>query len=176
MAGVAVAHSIVGLDEHLSERVRVKWPNDILVDEHKIAGILLESVSVGARFCAVLGIGINLLQSENELPRDTRWPASSLQLLSSVSISREELLGEILHRLEAGYDLFQAGRTEELTANWSSLSWPVEIEMTVVVGNKTIEGSYAGIGKEGQLLLKQHGTDIQEIYSGEIVRKGPRNE
>jgi len=169
MAGTAVAQTIGRIDRHFFEKLKVKWPNDVLIDDHKVAGILIESISAGTKFCAAIGIGVNLRQNDDELPKATRWPASSLQLLSSISISREGLLAEILAELETAYDLFQEGRTAELIESWSSLSLPLGTELAVESGDRVSKGTYSGIGTEGQLLLKGSDGIIHGIHSGEIL-------
>lgn len=171
MAGAAVAHAIGRIDSHFSEKLRLKWPNDVLIDGRKVAGILVESISAGTRSCAVIGVGVNLRQSEDELPKATRWPASSLQMLSANPVSREDLAAEILNDLEAAYDLFQEGRTVELIDPWASLSLPLGTELAAESGGSVIKGIYAGVGTEGQLLLKGTDGTLHGIHSGEILWK-----
>jgi BirA family biotin operon repressor/biotin-[acetyl-CoA-carboxylase] ligase len=93
VAGTAVAEAVAA---ETGLEMRVKHPNDVLVGGRKVAGILAES----AEGRVVLGIGVNVAQSRDELPMET---ATSLAL-EGAHVDRAELLAAILERLEARYD------------------------------------------------------------------------
>lgn len=90
----------------------VKWPNDVLVDGRKLAGILLEQVD-GA---VIVGIGVNVDQERSELPQGTRTPAGSLRTASGQRHERGLLLATLLHRLERHYAAWQEGGLAPLAA------------------------------------------------------------
>jgi BirA family biotin operon repressor/biotin-[acetyl-CoA-carboxylase] ligase len=96
VAGKAVAEAI---QEETGLRAAIKHPNDVLVDGRKVAGILAEAVE--GRI--VLGIGVNVTQTADQLPSDVVTPATSLAL-EGATIDRAELLATILERLETSYD------------------------------------------------------------------------
>jgi BirA family biotin operon repressor/biotin-[acetyl-CoA-carboxylase] ligase len=96
VAGKAVAEAI---QEETGLRAATKHPNDVLVDGRKVAGILAEAVE--GRI--VLGIGVNVTQTADQLPSDVVTPATSLAL-EGATIDRAELLATILERLETSYD------------------------------------------------------------------------
>jgi BirA family biotin operon repressor/biotin-[acetyl-CoA-carboxylase] ligase len=79
---------------------RTKWPNDVLVDGRKVAGILAEA----REGRVVLGIGINVLQTAEELPPRAQQPATSLLLETGRRIPRAELLAALLDHLEREHD------------------------------------------------------------------------
>ncbi len=93
VAGAAVADALAA---RANVETSVKHPNDVLVGGRKVAGILAES----ADGRVVLGVGVNVTQSRDELPVDT---ATSLAL-EGATVDRAELLAEILERLESRYD------------------------------------------------------------------------
>ena len=93
VAGAAVAEA---LSAEAKVETTVKHPNDVLIGGRKVAGILAES----AEGRVVLGVGVNVMQSRDELPADT---ATSLAL-EGASVDRAELLASILERLEDHYD------------------------------------------------------------------------
>jgi BirA family biotin operon repressor/biotin-[acetyl-CoA-carboxylase] ligase len=102
VAGDAVAEAIAdttGLDP------KIKFPNDILIEGRKVAGILAES-SEGR---VVLGIGVNANQEEAELPADAQTEPTSLRLELGRRVDRAELLAAILARLEPAYDRWLTG-------------------------------------------------------------------
>jgi BirA family biotin operon repressor/biotin-[acetyl-CoA-carboxylase] ligase len=97
VAGEACAEAIAavtGLDP------AIKLPNDVLLDGRKVAGILAEA-NEGR---VVLGIGINVNLTEDELPRDVHVPATSLLLETGTRVDRTDVLVELLDRLERRYD------------------------------------------------------------------------
>jgi BirA family biotin operon repressor/biotin-[acetyl-CoA-carboxylase] ligase len=108
VAGEAVAAALreVGVDASL------RHPNDVVVAGRKLVGVLAEASS-GARSGAppsriVLGIGVNVNQTEDELPRDTVKPPTSVRIELGREIERAPLLASILSELERGYDRWLA--------------------------------------------------------------------
>jgi BirA family biotin operon repressor/biotin-[acetyl-CoA-carboxylase] ligase len=83
----------------------IKHPNDVLVAGRKVAGILAEA----REGRVILGIGINVNATADELPVKTPTPAGSLSLAAAREVSRAELLAELLLRLEQRYDAWTAG-------------------------------------------------------------------
>ena len=97
MAGGAVAEAIAqvtGVDP------AIKFPNDVLLDGRKVAGILAES-SDGR---VVLGVGVNVNQTRDELPADAQTEPTSLRIQTGAMVDRATLVAAILLRLEAAYD------------------------------------------------------------------------
>ena len=100
VAGHAVAEAIAA-KTGLSPTI--KHPNDVLIDGRKVAGVLAEA----AEGRVVLGIGINVSQSEDELPPEVA--ATSLRLAGASAVDRAALLATVLQRLEARYDFWLGG-------------------------------------------------------------------
>jgi BirA family biotin operon repressor/biotin-[acetyl-CoA-carboxylase] ligase len=102
LAGRVVAEAVAALT---GLATTVKAPNDVLVGDRKLAGVLGEA----ADGRVVLGIGVNLRQTGGELPERPVFPATSLAL-EGVTVERAALLAEILWRLELAYDAWLSGR------------------------------------------------------------------
>ncbi|HJU48522.1 MAG TPA: biotin--[acetyl-CoA-carboxylase] ligase [Gaiellaceae bacterium] len=85
--------------------VQVKWPNDVMLDRRKVAGILLEAEG-GAVVC---GIGLNVNQRREQLPDDARTPAGSLRTVTGVEYDRGALLASLLEQLEQHYRAWRDG-------------------------------------------------------------------
>ena len=100
VAGRAVAAALVA---QTGLRPEVKFPNDVLVERRKVAGILAEA-SAGR---VVLGIGVNVSQAADELPKRPQLPATSL-VLEGATVERPRLLAALLERLEAEYEAWLA--------------------------------------------------------------------
>jgi BirA family biotin operon repressor/biotin-[acetyl-CoA-carboxylase] ligase len=99
VAGRAVAAAITGVS---GLRPTVKFPNDVLVEGRKTAGILAEATEGRV----VLGLGINVNQEAGELPARAQFPATSLRLEGGRTIERAPLLAAILWQLEQEYDVW----------------------------------------------------------------------
>ena len=104
VAGGAVAEAIV---EVTGIEPTIKFPNDVLIDGRKVAGILAES-SEGR---VVLGIGVNVNQTREQLPDDTQTEPTSLRAELGEPVNRVQLLAAILLQLERGYDTWVATGT-----------------------------------------------------------------
>jgi BirA family biotin operon repressor/biotin-[acetyl-CoA-carboxylase] ligase len=102
VAGGAVAEAIADVT---GIEPAIKFPNDVLVGGRKVAGILAES-SEGR---VVLGIGVNVNQAEEQLPRDAETEPTSLRVETGATVDRAQLLAAILARLEIAYDAWVTG-------------------------------------------------------------------
>jgi BirA family transcriptional regulator, biotin operon repressor / biotin---[acetyl-CoA-carboxylase] ligase len=102
--GLAVAESAEALLGG-TQRVEVKWPNDVWVDGHKLAGILVEASTIGERALpVVVGVGFNV--NRLAFPADLDIPASSLALVAGRPFARAEVLAALLGSLETWLDRF----------------------------------------------------------------------
>jgi BirA family biotin operon repressor/biotin-[acetyl-CoA-carboxylase] ligase len=99
VAALAAAEAVEAATDLAAQ---VKWPNDVMVNRRKVAGILSE-LSGGL---VVVGIGLNVNQTRDELPADTPTPAASLRSLTGTTYDRAALLGSLLLRLERMYDVW----------------------------------------------------------------------
>lgn len=102
VAALATAEAIEGAT---GLTLQVKWPNDVMLNRRKVAGILCE-LSDGAVVC---GIGINVNQTRDELPLDAPTEPGSLRSLTGTTYDRAALLGSLLLGLEVRYDAWLAG-------------------------------------------------------------------
>ncbi|MFN0153312.1 MAG: biotin--[acetyl-CoA-carboxylase] ligase [Gaiella sp.] len=138
VAALAVAESV---EQATGRRAVVKWPNDVLLEGRKVAGILLEAT--GNRVIA--GVGINVNQSAEELPRETRVPAGSLAAITGQTFDRGSLLIDLLGRLSDGYDrwrLADASLTAELDERNALRGETVTIGgVTGIAGRVTADGA-----------------------------------
>lgn len=159
-AGLAVRAAVA---EHVAARVKVKWPNDVLADGRKLAGILVESQLNGADVASVVvGIGINV--SQRELPEEIRDIATSLALLSSRETQREPLLAAVLEALESELERLSSrglsGVAAALAPHDALLGRRMRIEGR--------EGYGAGIDASGMLRLRLPNGAEQLIASGHV--------
>jgi len=142
--------------------VRVKWPNDVLVDDGKIAGILLESVlsQTGEVQHVVAGIGVNVGFAP-QLP-DMRYPGAMLG--GTVEAALERLTAALAKRLAE----WRAQGFETVRAAWLAQAGPLGAEVDVRLGNELVRGRFAGLDREGALLLET-AQGPRKIVSGELL-------
>jgi BirA family biotin operon repressor/biotin-[acetyl-CoA-carboxylase] ligase len=158
VVGLSVAEAI---DAVTGTRAQIKWPNDVLVDDRKVAGILLEVTDNGV----VCGIGVNVNTLDDELPPDARTPPGSLLTVTGREYDRAQLLVRVLDGLQHRYD------------EWIDLGLGLfvpELEQrdalrgrAVTVGG--ISGTAAGIAPDGRLRLRAEDGTETLVASGEVV-------
>ena len=142
--------------------VRVKWPNDVLVDGGKIAGILLESAigQTGQVQHVVAGIGVNVGFAP-QLP-EMRYPGSALG--GSIEAALEKLAAALAARLAE----WRREGFETVRAAWLAKAGPIGAEVDVKLGEGLVRGRFAGLDREGALLLDT-ATGPRKIVSGELL-------
>ena len=142
--------------DHPSQ-VRLKWPNDILIGEKKVAGLLAQSTDVGV----IIGIGVNVAMTTDELPVDT---ATSLLITGSKKIDRNLILGEFLNRFQVNFELWENGAdlVERYSAVCVTLGRKVQVE---VAGRENRIGQAISINSVGALVLD----DGFEVNVGDVV-------
>jgi BirA family biotin operon repressor/biotin-[acetyl-CoA-carboxylase] ligase len=113
LTGVGVANSLLALDIP----VAIKWPNDIMVLDRKVAGILVETTGDAA----VIGVGVNC--TVEEFPDDLRDRAGSLHALMDRPISREDVLVAVAKELTAALDRVREGGILRVLVAWNKMNW-----------------------------------------------------
>ena len=146
--GVALAETL----ERLGVQVGLKWPNDVLRDGDKLAGILIETQSVpGGGVWAVIGIGLNLLMPD-ELEAQIGRPVASLPWLARME--RDSLMAALLDGLAGGLREFERGGFPLFVARWNLRhAWQGELVTILDRGATLHEGFAAGVDDAGRLLL-----------------------
>ncbi|GGZ76547.1 biotin--[acetyl-CoA-carboxylase] ligase [Streptomyces subrutilus] len=168
LAGVAAA---TGLSRGAGVDTALKWPNDLLVgvdgDERKTGGILAERVADGV----VLGIGLNVTLTEDELPVPT---AGSLALAGASVTDRDPVLKAVLRSLEqwygnwraAGGDPAASGLQETYAAGCATLGRHVRAELP---GGRTLTGTAEAVDAEGRLLVRTPAGEHEAVGAGDVV-------
>ena len=161
-AAVAVAEAVeatTGLD------ARLKWPNDVLIDGRKLAGILLESRVVAAPI-VVVGIGVNLRQ--RTFPRELAEIATSVDLAGGRAVEREELLEAVLDAFDRWRTRLENEGFAPVRARWLALADTIGRAVTV--------GEHAGVAvdlaEDGALVLRQAG-GLRRVVAGELAGPHP---
>jgi len=165
LAGVALAEAAAGY----GVAARLKWPNDVLVGERKLAGILVEATSSGSGVeFVVVGVGMNLVLDPLELPEELRSRATSIRAETGRSIEPLAAARAVLARLGVWYDrLSREGRVPVLAA-WrlAALPWWGE-RVEVRSAGARIEGVARDIDQSGALLLDTADGATLRVLSGD---------
>ncbi|HYY59290.1 MAG TPA: biotin--[acetyl-CoA-carboxylase] ligase [Pyrinomonadaceae bacterium] len=149
----------------------IKWPNDILVRERKLAGILAETVETrdAGRAC-ILGIGINL--SDRALPAELLKTATSIEGLTGSAPDAESLLQALLRAIARRYETLEEGDGRALTLQaWTARSsYAVGRPVLVSLDADAFEGTTRGLEPDGALRVETKGGEIRIIRAGEVTR------
>ncbi|WP_095059517.1 MULTISPECIES: bifunctional biotin--[acetyl-CoA-carboxylase] ligase/biotin operon repressor BirA [unclassified Pseudomonas] len=142
--------------------VGLKWPNDVLVGQKKIAGILLELVGDPADVChVVLGVGINVnMQANDEV--DQQW--TSMRLESGKVFDRNHLVAALGATLQRYLALHQAGGFLAIQAEWEQNHLWQGRDVSLIAGVNKIDGQVVGIDSQGALRLRVGG--VEKVFSG----------
>ena len=157
VAGTAVAEAI---EVAAGLAVQVKWPNDVMLNRRKVAGILAEA-SDGR---AVVGIGVNVTQERSELPADTKVAAGSLYTIEGVKHERAPLLASIIGHLERNYDAWLEHGLDGIYGSLGSRDFLRGRHVTV----DGSQGIGVKIDRDGRFLVDVGG-DVRAVESGEIL-------
>jgi BirA family transcriptional regulator, biotin operon repressor / biotin---[acetyl-CoA-carboxylase] ligase len=159
-AGLAVRAAVA---PRVTAQVGVKWPNDVLANERKLAGILTESQLSGSKITSVIvGIGINVEQTA--FPEPISGIATSLSLLGASDRGREALLVDVLAHLELQISNLA---TEGLPAIARELA-PFDALRGRALRVDALEGSGAGVDAEGRLLVQSSDGRVTPVLSGHV--------
>ena len=170
---VAIAVSRV-LREFGLNSVSVKWPNDILVSNKKLAGILLEIAGEASGPCSVvLGIGMNL-KAEGTGMSTIDQPWIDLESALGREVSRNELAAKLINHLYIVIEEFEKNGLTPFLPEWQELDNFAEQEVVLHLPDKEIRGIVRGVDNTGALLLAQAG-EVRRYLSGEISMRATTN-
>ena len=140
----------------------MKWPNDVLADGRKLAGILLESGQTIPGWLAI-GVGVNLASH----PDGTEFPAMSLAQLGVAVPSCEEALALLAARFAHWYDAWMEQGFETLRTAWLARAGGLGAPIRARLPHETRHGVFEGIDASGALLLNEQG-QVRAITAGEV--------
>ncbi len=145
----------------------IKWPNDILINDKKAGGILLEiSAEMDRVKFIILGIGINV--NQDKFPGELKGKATSLKKEKGKEISRLSLLQEVLRRFDNYYFSLKGGSFEGITDRWRKLSATLERQIRVSCQGEIMEGLATAIDSDGALLLRLDSGFVKRLVGGEV--------
>jgi BirA family biotin operon repressor/biotin-[acetyl-CoA-carboxylase] ligase len=172
LSAVAVAET---LHQLYQLPARVKWPNDVLVDGRKIAGLLNEmNAETEQIHFVILGIGVNLNMAAGQFPQELNYPATSVLLETGAAIDRVAFARNFLQRLDRYYGEFLDEGFVPIRRRWESLcdlmNVPVQVDQTPGI----LRGTVVGLDSDGALRLQLDDGRVERVLAGDVrpVRQG----
>jgi len=166
LSAVAVAR---GIERHTGLRPSIKWPNDIVFGTRKVAGILLE---LGAELDhirhVVLGIGIDVNQTAEELPEDLRPIATSLRIEGGRTFDRADLASAVLIELDAAYGRLRRGDFHEISDEWMCRCSTLGKRVSIRTGDRVVVGRAESLDEDGALLVRTDHGRLEHIIGGDV--------
>lgn len=161
-----------GIKQVVDVDVQIKWPNDLLINHRKLAGILTELNAEADRVnFVILGIGINVNQKREHFPDDLLNVATSLCVETGQVINRKQLFIHIVKQWEELYELYLHKGFSPIRTLWEANSVSMGKVIKARTTNGVLEGIAQGITNEGVLLLQDSDGTIHKIYSADIETK-----
>ena len=172
MAAVATADAI---EEYAGLHPTIKWPNDILLNGRKIAGLLNEIHSETDRIhFVVLGIGVNLNVDRQRFPQMIRDRATSLKEEMGQKIARKAFLAILLESLEKWYGIFPKDGGASVLNAWRDRAQIAGKQVKISSFDEVIVGRALDVDSEGALLVQMRNGQRKRIVAGDVDYRGPK--
>lgn len=162
VAGLALLRAIENCTQGLS--IALKWPNDILADSKKLAGILLESETIDGRAAVVIGMGVNVASAPESLP----FPATSLAGLGQ-KVSTEHVFAELSDAWVEFYAVWDDGRgLDTIRARWLARAAGLGQDISVRTGETILQGIFKTLDEQGRLILQTADGTCVPVTAGDV--------
>jgi BirA family transcriptional regulator, biotin operon repressor / biotin---[acetyl-CoA-carboxylase] ligase len=172
MTAVAVTQSLnrtTGLD------AKIKWPNDILIQGKKVAGILTEiSTEMDVVDFVVVGLGINVNTRREEMLPEIQDIATSIHIEGCDNVSRPSLLCNLLKNFETCYDQLKEEGFGPIMNQWRTMTDIIGQRVYVDVLDTRHIGTVEAVDDDGVLILKDDQAKNHRIFSGDVTRVRPK--
>ena len=148
---------------------QIKWPNDILVDGRKVAGILTElNAELDHIKYIVLGIGVDVNLNASDFPVELRKVATSLKAETGKPVSRSDLAVAVLQELDRDYARIDAARFPDLADEWEKYNTTIGREVVIRMGANQLRGRAESLGDGGELLLRTEHGHLERVIGGDV--------
>jgi len=157
------------IKNHTELEPLIKWPNDILLNNHKTAGILTEMQSEQDMIqYIVIGIGFNINHVKADLPDDIEKKATSLKIETGKDWPINDFIQYFLEAFEVAFERYISNGFPEVKKKWESYGFKIGEKIKIATPKKVDEATFHGIADDGALLIRNSSGDVTKIYSGEI--------
>ncbi|MFT5895921.1 MAG: BirA family biotin operon repressor/biotin-[acetyl-CoA-carboxylase] ligase [bacterium] len=170
VTGIGVAEC---LQDALGVGVQLKWPNDVLIDDAKLGGLLTEISNVPKKqgvpaVCQVLtGIGVNFLADPDVLKLGIGATSLEKEALSPTPEQRDELIGKLAASVLSAHQCFYKHGWRAFADRWKTLDWLLNKNVMIHSQQTTEQAVARGVDEQGALLVERDGSTYP-VYSGEV--------
>ncbi len=166
LSAAAVARAI---SESTGLTPTVKWPNDVLLDGRKVAGLLneLDAETERIRYL-ILGVGVNVNMRAEQFPDDLRYPASSLAMASGGEVSRLLFTRTLLEQLDRLYSQYRREGFEPIMQAWQEYFVLTGQQVEVDCQGRLLRGRVVGLDDDGALLLQLADGRQERVLAGDV--------
>ena len=165
LAGVAACETI----REWCPAAAIKWPNDVLLDGRKTAGILSELEQSADRRAVVLGIGVNLNSSLGDFPDELRDKATSLHLACGIDVDRARFAARLLGAVERHYEQWRRAGFAPVAARWRELAPLIGRRIHVAEPGGTVEGEVVDLDDDGALRIRRDDGTEHRVVAGDVT-------
>jgi len=148
----------------------IKWPNDLLINGRKVAGILTE---LGAETDQVryliVGVGIDVNQEPGDFPEELGGVAGSLRMATGNSLDRPTLAAEVLRELDRDYARVCNGKFQQVAEEWESGCTTLGRTVRIRIGDRQIDGHAESLDPDGALLVRTAHGHLECITGGDLT-------
>jgi BirA family transcriptional regulator, biotin operon repressor / biotin---[acetyl-CoA-carboxylase] ligase len=168
---VAAATALVrAIRSQTSLDPQIKWPNDILLDGRKIAGVLTElSAELDRVKHVILGIGVDVNLTNTDFPPELRKVATSLRIETGRTWRRADLAAAILIELEQDYQRIRDGKFGAIADEWERHCTTLGHRVSIQMGPRILQGRAESLDPDGALLLRTDHGHLERIIGGDVT-------
>jgi len=147
----------------------LKWPNDVLCDGRKVAGILTEMATMGQEIrYVVIGVGINVRHRTEDFPAEIAPTATSIELAVGRGVDRGAVIAALYNAMDRWYEVFRSGRTDaviqEARRRMVTLGRPV----TVLADDRRWQGIALDLDADGALLVQDEERAVHRVLADDV--------
>ncbi len=166
--GIAISEFLSSLT---NEKFQIKWPNDILFKNKKIAGILIENIIFDNKVSSIIGIGININNVLDSFPIELKEKVTSLKIISNNHYNIERIRNNFLNYVFKWLNILENKENKIIIEKFNQLSMElIDKKISFHYNEKMIKGIYKGIGNNGEIIIEDK-NKIKTFFSGEIILK-----
>lgn len=158
-----ISNVICSFLKRFSSNSKVKWPNDIILNEKKVCGILIENYRSNQQMNSIIGIGLNINQTDfNHLPK-----ASSIRNITDKEYDIQEILSELMLEFEKQYSVLEEKNFELIHANYLEHLFRKDEVSKFKLNGETTEGIIRNVNNAGNLMIEIN-EELKEFRHKEI--------
>jgi len=150
-----------------ASNLTLKWPNDVLLEDEKLAGILIETVKSQSsdKTCLAIGCGVNI----GSAPRDTSYGATCVNDHAESQITAQTLLTQIDESMNHWLDVWRYGENFSSIINaWQNRAHSIGKQVSIINASNVITGTFKGLAPDGALILSLPTGKEQHFHAGDV--------